>query len=286
MPPSSLFTWVGILNFKKLFESSITITFGYSFKKVLSWTLIWAFFATFTNYFGGIMLAMFINNKKTKFQRVWRSLFVIAIAVPQFVTLLLVRNFFADTGIVNTICANLGITELLKNLGLVRDSLSYIPFLTDPTWAKCMIILINMWIGIPYLMLIATGVLMNIPADMTESARIDGANSFQIFRKITMPYVFFVTGPYLVTSFVANINNFNVIYLLTNDVFFTMDQYLANSSAQEVDLLVTWLYRLTSDEYNFKMASVIGIVVFVICAVFTLISFNFMIKGDKEEVFQ
>lgn len=286
MPPSTLFTWVGVTNFKQLFASSIAITFGYSFKKVLSWTLIWAVFATFTTYFGGILLAMFINNKKTKLQRVWRSLFVVAIAVPQFVTLLLIRNFFADTGIVNTICTNLGITELFANLGLVKPSLGYIPFLTDPAWAKTMIVLINMWIGIPYLMLIATGVLMNIPADLIESAKIDGASPFQSFKKITLPYILFVTGPYLVTSFVANINNFNVIYLLTNDVFYTQDQHLANSSAQEVDLLVTWLYRLTQDEYNYKMASVIGIAVFIICAILTLIAFNYMIKGNKEEEFQ
>jgi len=286
MPPTSLFTWVGVSNFKRLFESSISVTFGYSFKKVLAWTLTWAFFATFTTYFGGILLAMFINNKKTKAKRLWRSLFIVAIAVPQFVTLLLVRNFFADTGIVNTIFANIGITDLLKSIGLVQSNISYIPFLTDPNWAKFMIILINIWIGIPYLMLIATGVLMNIPADLMESARIDGANSFQMFRKITMPYVFFVTGPYLVSSFVLNINNFNVIYLLTQDVYVTLDQALANSQAKEIDLLVTWLYRLTQEYYNFKMASVIGIMVFVICAVFTLIAFNFMIRGDKEEEFQ
>lgn len=286
MPPTSLFTWVGISNFKRLFESSMTVTFGYSFRKVLTWTLTWAFFATFTTYFGGILLAMFINNKKTKAKRLWRTLFIVAIAVPQFVTLLLVRNFFADTGIVNTIFANAGITDFLKMIGLVQSNISYIPFLTDPNWAKFMIILINIWIGIPYLMLIATGVLMNIPADLMESARIDGANSFQIFRKITMPYVFFVTGPYLVSSFVLNINNFNVIYLLTQDVYVTLDQALANSQAKEIDLLVTWLYRLTQEYYNFKMASVIGIMVFVICAVFTLIAFNFMIRGDKEEEFQ
>ncbi|NTV78653.1 MAG: sugar ABC transporter permease [Clostridiales bacterium] len=286
MPPTSLFTWVGVSNFKRLFESSISVTFGYSFKKVLAWTLTWAFFATFTTYFGGILLAMFINNKKTKAKRLWRTLFIVAIAVPQFVTLLLVRNFFADTGIVNTIFANAGITDFLKMIGLVQSNISYIPFLTDPNWAKFMIILINIWIGIPYLMLIATGVLMNIPADLMESARIDGANSFQIFRKITMPYVFFVTGPYLVSSFVLNINNFNVIYLLTQDVYVTLDQALANSQAKEIDLLVTWLYRLTQEYYNFKMASVIGIMVFVICAVFTLIAFNFMIRGDKEEEFQ
>lgn len=100
-----------------------------------------------------------------------------------------------------------------------------------------------------------------------------------------MPYVLFVTGPALVTDFVKNINNFNVIYLLTQDVFTTTDQYLANSQAKEVDLLVTWLFRLTQEYYNYKMASVIGICVFVICAVFTLVAFNLMTSKDKEEVY-
>lgn len=286
MPPAILFGWVGFTNFKNLFTTSTTITFGYSLGKVITWTFIWAFFATFTTYFGGIMLAKFINNPKTKLPKLWRALFVITIAVPQFVSLLLVRNFFADQGIVNTVCYNLGITDWLIDIGLVREGLSYIPFLTSPGWAKVMIILINIWVGVPYQMLIATGVLMNIPNDLMEAAKIDGANSIQIFFKITMPYMLFITGPSLITSFISNINNFNVIYLLTQDVFKTMDQALAASNAKEVDLLVTWLFRLTSEYYNYKMASVIGCIVFVICSVFTLVLFNRMIKGDKEESFQ
>lgn len=211
---------------------------------------------------------------------------MVAIAVPQFVTLLLVRNFFADSGIVNTICSNIGLTDFLKSVGLVNANLTYIPFLTNPTWAKVMIVLINIWVGVPYQMLIATGVLMNIPVDQLESARIDGANSFQIFWKITMPYVLFITGPSLITDFVRNINNFNVIYLLTQDVYVTSDQLLANSNAKEVDLLVTWLFRLTNEYYNYKIASVIGIIVFIICAGFTLITFTQTIKGSREEDFR
>ncbi len=211
---------------------------------------------------------------------------MVAIAVPQFVTLLLVRNFFADSGIVNTICSNIGLTDFLKSMGLVSSNLTYIPFLTNPTWAKVMIVLINIWVGVPYQMLIATGVLMNIPVDQLESARIDGANSFQIFWKITMPYVLFITGPSLITDFVRNINNFNVIYLLTQDVYVTSDQLLANSNAKEVDLLVTWLFRLTNEYYNYKIASVIGIIVFIICAGFTLVTFTQTIKGSREEDFR
>lgn len=286
MPPASLFTWVGITNFKNLFTSSTTITFGYSFWRVISWTFIWAFFATFTTYFGGIFMAKFINNPKTKAQKLWRTLFVVTIAVPQFVSLLLVRYFFANTGIVNTICSQIGLTDLLTHMGLVKEGLGYIPFLSSPGWAHFMIIMINIWVGVPYQMLIATGVLMNIPNDLVESAKIDGANAFQIFRSITMPYMLFVTGPSLITQFISNINNFNVIYLLTQDVYVTTNQMLANSSAKEVDLLVTWLFRLTSEQYNYKMASVIGCVVFIICAVFTLFAFRRMTAGDKEESFQ
>ena len=286
MPPAALFTWVGLDNFKAMFSTELTTTFAYSFRTVIVWTIVWAFFATFTCYFGGIFLSLLINNKNTKWPKFWRTLFVITIAVPQFVSLLLVRNFFANTGIVNTVCANTGVTAFLKSIWLVRSGLTYIPFLSSPGWAKVMIILINIWVGVPYLMLIATGVLMNIPTDLSEAARIDGASKIQIFNNITMPYMLFVTGPYLVTSFVANINNFNIIYLLTQDVYNTTDQKLANSSAKEVDLLVTWLYRLTQDKYNYKMASVIGILVFIICSALTLIAFNSLIKGDREEEFR
>lgn len=286
IPPKELFTWVGLKNFVTLFTTSTTVTFGYAFRKILIWTIVWSVVATLTTYIGGIMLAKFINNPLTKMPKLWRSLFVVAIAVPQFVTLLLVRNFFADSGIVNTVCANIGLTDFLQNIGLVKEGLGHIPFLTDPGWAKFMIIMINIWVGVPYQMLIATGVLLNIPGELMESAKIDGANNFQIFRYITMPYMLFVTGPNLITQFTANVNNFNVIYLLTDAVFRTRDQALANSNAREVDLLVHWLYRLTSDSYNYKMAGVIAIFIFLICAVATLIAFNRTIRGDREEEFQ
>ena len=285
-PPAGLFTWVGLENFRRLFSNSIAVTFGYSFKKIFSWTMIWAFLATFTNFFAGIALALLINNKNTKGQKFWRTCFIIAMAVPQFVSLLIVRNFFANEGIVNSICANLGITSFLKNIGLVPKSLSYIPFLTKSGWAKFMIIIINIWIGVPYQLLIATGILMNIPQEQYEAATIDGANKWQQFRSITMPYMFFVMGPTLVSDVVKNINNFNVIYLLQQDIYTTSDIALAASNAKETDLLVTWLFRLTQEYYDYDMASAIGIVVFLISAVLTLVAFNTVVKNNKEEQFQ
>ena len=140
-------------------------------------------------------------------------------------------------------------------------------------------------VGVPYQMLVATGILMNIPTDQLESARIDGANKFQIFWKITMPYILFIMGPSLIQSVVSNINNFNVIYLLTTG-FTTTNMAFANSNAKETDLLITWLFTLTNDYSNYKMASVIGIITFVICAGITLLSYTRMISGDKEEEYQ
>ena len=285
MPPTSLSTWVGFSNFASLLGGGgLTVTFSYAFVRVLGWTLVWAFFSTLTTYFGGILLSLLLNSKLTRGTKLWRLMFVITIAVPQFVSLLLMGNMFSNNGIVNTLCANIGLTGFLRDMGLI--STSYIPFLSAPGWAHVMIILINIWVGVPYQMLISTGVLMNLPADQLESARVDGASKFQIFRYITMPYLLQVTAPSLVTDFVKNINNFNVIYLLTDRFYVTTNQALANSQAREVDLLVTWLFRLTQDYYNYKMAAVIGIMVFIVCAVFTLIAFNFIIRGDKEGVYQ
>ncbi|MDD6049921.1 MAG: sugar ABC transporter permease [Clostridiales bacterium] len=242
-----------------------------TFKQVLLWTLIWAFFATFLNYFLGMLVAIMINKKGIKFKKLWRTILVMTIAIPQFISLLYVSKMFAADGLVNS---------TLMNWGWIKEPL---PFWTDPTWAKCTIIGINIWIGIPYLMLIATGILMNIPADLYESARIDGANAFQTYMKITLPYMLFVTGPYLLTSFTGNINNFNVIYLLSQGKPLSVG--LAGN-AGSTDLLITWLYKMTVTDSNYKLAAVLGILVFVVCAVINLIVYNMIPSVKNEEDFQ
>ena len=236
---------------------------------MLFWTLVWAFFATFLNYFLGMFVAIMINKKGIKFKKVWRTILVMTIAIPQFVSLLYVSKMFAQDGLINT--------YLMKWHWIS----SPIPFWTDPGWAKFTIILINIWIGIPYLMLIATGILMNIPADLYESARIDGANAMQMYGKITLPYMLFVTGPYLLTSFTGNINNFNVIFLLSGG----KPMGLAGN-AGNTDLLITWLYRMTVSDTNYKIAAVIGIMVFVVLAVINLVVYNLIPSVKNEEDFQ
>lgn len=268
--PSKLFTWVGLENFKNLFSFG-TAGFGHTFVTVLIWTLVWAFFATFLTYFLGMGVAMLINKKEIKLKKLWRTILVVTIAVPQFVSLLYVYKLFASDGLINM---------TLMKWGWIENQL---PFWSNPTWAKITIIIINCWIGIPYTMLICTGLLMNIPEDLYESARIDGANPWQTFKSITLPYMLFVTGPFLLTQFTGNINNFNVIYLLTQG---GPQSQALTGGAGYTDLLVTWLYKMTVNDTNYKMAAVLGIMVFVVVAVITLVVYGFLPSVKDEEGFQ
>ena len=274
MPPGRLFDWVGFENFKKMFSlSQGTSGFAFIFLRVLVWTFVWAFFATFTNYFLGLVIALLIQKKGIKLKTLWRTLFVLAIAVPQFVTLLLMQKILDSDGILNKL---LGVNVL---------------WLTDQRYLallpRIVIILVNIWIGVPYTLLMCSGILMNIPTDYYEAARIDGASPVRIFFAITLPYMMHITAPYLITQFVGNINNFNVIWLLTGGGPVDNLHYGGGSQAQSTDLLVTWLYRLTTDQNpKYNVASVIGIVIFVISAVLSLITFNRSSAIKSEDAFQ
>ena len=259
-----LFDWVGLKNFATLFDSGSVL--GGTFWSVLVWTLVWAFFATFTNYFAGMVLAIIINRKDTKAKGFWRFCFVISCAVPMFVSLLIMRTMLQPEGAVNV---------LLRNMGLIDGSL---PFFTNATWARVTVIVINIWVGVPYTLLQLTGVLQNIPGDLYEAADVDGATKVQQFFKITLPYMFYVTTPYLIATFTGNVNNFNVIYLLSGGDPVTN---LA-STAGSTDLLVTWLYKLTIDKQYYNIGSVVGILTFVILAIGSLLTYRNS-KSYKEE---
>ena len=226
---TTIFNWVGLANFAKVLNIGDSI--GSTFWSVLGWTLIWAVAATFSNYILGMILAIVINRKGTRCKAFWRFCFVLSAAVPQFVSLLLMRTIFSQNGIVNT--------------------------------------------------LQVTGVLQNIPADLYEAATVDGAGPVRTFFSITLPYMLFVTGPYLITTFTGNVNNFNVIYLLTGG-----NPTPVGSTAGRTDLLVTWLYKLTVDNQYYNLGAVIGILTFVVLAVVSLITYRNTGSYKNEEGFQ
>ena len=168
-----------------------------------------------------------------------------------------------------------------ENIFMSRLFRSSIPFFTDPLYAKITIICINIWIGVPFTMLSTTGILQNIPQELYEAARVDGAGPIVTFRKITLPYMMFIMMPYLITTFTGNVNNFNVIFLTSQGLPRSVD-----STAGKTDLLVTWLYKLTIENQYYNVGAVIGIMTFVTLAVVSLITFKFSASNRNEEAFR
>jgi arabinogalactan oligomer/maltooligosaccharide transport system permease protein len=264
-----LISWIGFDNFLAVFEGSSEI--GQNFIPVLTWTVIWAFFATFTNYIGGILLALLINKKQIKLKKIWRTIFVLTIALPQFITLLAVRQLISTNGPFN---------NLLLSLHIIDEPVAFLSQADTAFRARFTIIIINLWIGIPYTMLMTSGILMNVPKDTYEAAQIDGATKYQAFRYITVPYIIFVTTPYLITSFIGNITSFNIIYLLTGGA------PTGNGVAGRTDLLVTWLFKLTIEEGDYNTGSVIAIFTFIITATATLLTYRRSKAYKEEDTFQ
>lgn len=255
LPPANLVDWVGFDNFRNLVQLE---SWSRTFFGVLGWTVIWAVLATITTYFGGMLVAILINQDGIKLKKLWRTILIIPFAIPNLVSLLVMRNLFnGQFGPINMFLRNV--------LGLEG-----VPWLTDPVWAKVTVILVNMWIGIPVSMILISGVLTTIPRDLYEAAEVDGASAFQRFRHITLPWVLFSTAPILIMQFAGNINNFNVIFLLTNGDPVNPNYQYAGST----DLLVTWLYKLTLNNQQYNLSAVIGIIIFIIIASVSIYNFR------------
>jgi len=263
LPPANLVDWVGFKNFSNLVTLS---SWSKTFFGVLGWTVVWAILATITTYFGGMLVAVMIEQPGIRFKKFWRMVLIIPFAIPNLVSLLVMRNLFnGQLGPINIFLRN--------KLGLEG-----LPWLTDPVWAKITVILVNMWIGIPVSMILISGILTTIPRDLYEAAEVDGASSVQKFRHITLPMVLFSTAPILIMQFAGNINNFNVIFLLTNgDPVNPQYQY-----AGHTDLLVTWLYKLTLNHQQYNLSAVIGIIIFIIIASISIYNFR-KTRSFKEE---
>ncbi|MGF7050627.1 arabinogalactan oligomer/maltooligosaccharide transport system permease protein [Paenibacillus sp. DS2015] len=262
LPPAHLVDWVGFGNFKKMVSLDVwSSTFG----GVLTWTLIWAVIATTTTYIGGVLIAVLIHQPRVRCKKLWRTLLIVPFTIPNMISLLVMRNMFNNQfGPINS---------YLRALGLEG-----VAWLTNPFWAKVTVILANMWIGIPITMILAFGVLTTIPRDMYEAAEVDGAGSFFKFRMITLPMVLFATAPILIMQFAGNINSFNVIYLMTNGEPVNPNYQFAGHT----DLLVTWLYKLALNQSQYSFASVIGIVIFLLVATFSIWSYR-RTRSYKEE---
>ncbi|NLP46789.1 MAG: sugar ABC transporter permease [Epulopiscium sp.] len=261
LPPKNLVDWVGFKNFKQLFILDI---WNNTFIGVAVWTVIWAIAATVTNYFTGLFMALIVNWKEVKLKKLWRSIFILPYAIPGFISLLIMRLMFSGPGPINNLLVSLGMDK--------------IPWLTDPTLAKIMIVVINIWLGSPYWMALMSGVLTNIDKGMYEAADIDGGSKIQQFIHITLPIVLYQTSALIVMTFAHNFNNFQAIYLLTDGNPVNGNYRYAGST----DILISWIYKLTRDQNKYHMASVITIILFIFIASISAYSFT-RTKSFKEE---
>ena len=266
IPPNNTVDWVGLDNFAAMFGGNATWTAA--FGRVAVWTLVWGILATVTCYFGGMIMAVVLHESKIKFAPVFRTIFILPYAVPSVVSMLVWKNLLNGSfGVVN---------RTLMQWGLIN---SPIPWLSDPTMAKFVCVLINLWAGFPYFMMLTTGTMTAISEDVYEAARIDGASKFYIFKKITLPLVLYQTMPLIIMSFTHNINNFGAIFFLTGGDPVVADT--TSTSAGGTDILVTWIYNLTVNLLKYNYASVLAVMIFIVLAPFAIWQFR-KTKSYKE----
>lgn len=278
IPPNNLVDWVGFENFSTMFSSSSATGNGEwlkAFGHVACWTLIWAVFATFTCFFVGFFFSVVLLDKRIKFPQIYRTIFILPYAIPQMLSLFVWVNLLNGTmGPINV---------MLHSIGL-----GSVPWLSDPMMARVTLILVNIWIGFPYSMILVTSSMTAISNSLYEAAGIDGASRWQQFRSITLPMVMYQLKPNLIMQFAGNINNFGAIFFLTGGgpvlKLGTGTDALNLSIATQAgstDNLITWIYKLTMNSNQYNLASVLSILVFIVLVPFGL--YNFMrTKSFKE----
>lgn len=238
-PPAKLVDWVGLETFKKIFTVDIWRT---TFFDVLGWTIVWTVIASTLQVSLGILLAIIVNQKDLRFKKLIRTVLILPWAVPGFVTILIFAGLFNDSfgAINNDILAFFGIDP--------------VPWMTNANWTRVALILMQGWLGFPYVFLVTTGVLQSIPNELYEAATIDGASVFAKFRYITMPMLLIAMAPILITQFTFNFNNFNIIYLFNGG-----GPAVPGSTAGGTDILVSWIYKLTMQSSQYSLAAALTI---------------------------
>ncbi len=259
IPPSNTVDWVGFQNFIDLMGGNKSWSSG--FARVALWTLCWAFLSTFTCYFGGLIVAVLLKEIDVKIAPAFRLIFILPYAVPGVISMLVWRNLLNGTfGIVN---------RTLMELGFINAPVTW---LGTPLMAQFTCVMINLWAGFGYFMLLSMGTMTAISEDMVDAAYIDGASKSQVFSKITLPLVLYQTTPLIIMSFAHNVNNFGAIFFLTNGAPTVADS--TTTLAGGTDILVTWIYKLTVSLMKYNYASVIAVMIFIVLAPFAIFQFR------------
>ncbi|MGY3815220.1 ABC transporter permease subunit [Globicatella sulfidifaciens] len=262
MPPAKLLDWIGFANFANIFTLS---TFRDAFTSVFLWTLIWTLCATTLQIVLGIFTAVVAHQPFIKFKRIFGVIFLLPWAVPAFITILTFSNMFNDSiGAMNTQV----IPFINKLIPFVE--IGKIAWKTNPFWTKVAIIMVQGWLGFPYIYVMVTSILQSISEDLYEAAKIDGANAYKRFTSITLPVIFSVAAPTFLTQYTGNFNNFTMIYLFNNG-----GPGSVGGGAGATDILISWIYKLTTGTSpQFSFAAALTLIISVVVISVSLIVFK------------
>jgi len=241
------------------------------FAKVFLWTFIYATLTVLLNFALGLFTAILLNDPFLRFRTVYRVLAIVPYALPAFITILVWRGMLnVHFGVINHM------------LVALFGSGARVPWLQNAMWARASVLLVNLWLGYPYMMLISLGALQSIPGSLYEAARVDGATWWQRFWKITLPLLLMPLAPLLIGAFAFNFNNFTLIYLLTEG-----GPAIAGSAtpAGATDILISYTYNLAfaGERGNqLGLAAAVSVLIFLIVA--TISAVNFRMTGTLEEL--
>ena len=245
-------SFVGLGNFNKLATNPL---YRDPFLRVFVWTVVYATFTVFFSFAVGLFVAIALDKKGLRGQKLYRSVLVIPYAMPGFLSLLVWAGLLND---------DFGVVNKLLHL--------HVPWLFDPNWARVSVIMVSVWLTTPYFFLVSMGALQSIPAELTEAAKVDGGGGWAIFRRVTLPLLLVAVAPLMIASFAFNFNNFNNIYLLTGGGPYSGTSSVAGST----DILISYTYKLaiaSGKGSDYGLASTVGIVIFFIVASISGFSF-------------
>ncbi|GAB2513424.1 ABC transporter permease subunit [Microbacterium petrolearium] len=225
---------------------------------VTLWTFAFALISVASTFFLGLFLAIAFNNARMRGRQVYRVLMILPYAIPSFLSALV------WAGMMN------------QSFGFLNEVIfggASIPWLTDPVMAKVSILIVNLWLGFPYMFLVCTGALQSIPDELQEAATVDGARPWAVFRHIKLPLLLVTVAPLLIASFAFNFNNFNVVYMLTDG---GPRDSAAPIPVGHTDILISMVYKVafTGQTRDYGLASAYSIIIFIVVAVISVIAFR------------
>lgn len=262
-PPAHLVEWVGLKNFVSIFSIK---SWAVTFWSILLWTIEFTILTSVLPYALGIIIAVLLNNPRVKGQRIIKTIFILPWAIPSYISIMVWRGMFdTNYGIIN---------------GFLQSAFGMepVPWMQNTFFARMALVIVSIWIGFSFPMMLADGIIKSIPSDVYEAAVLDGASPLKKFTKITLPLLMFSIAPLFIMSLAGAFNNFNLIYLFTKGEPVNINYQGAGST----DILISWLFKMTFNNSKYNYASAISMIIFLFIATLSIYNFR-RTKSFKEE---